>query len=28
VTADGPPVEFMSAGTPLGDPGADGPPIP
>jgi hypothetical protein len=28
VTSGGPPVEFMSAGTPLGDPGTDGPPIP
>ncbi len=28
VTADAPPVMFMSAGTPLGDPGTDGPPIP
>ena len=28
VTEDGPPVTFMSAGTPLGDPGVDGPAIP
>ena len=28
VTAGGPPVTFMSAGTPLGDPGVDGPAIP